>query len=131
MTVYLDTSAAAKLLVEEPESSALASYLDGLDATEELISSILLETELRRFGIRLEIPQAAISGLLDQVALVEVSRSVFREAGLLPGPLLRSLDALHIATALRLDVRMLVTYDDRMIAAATEVGLTTVSPAPR
>lgn len=131
MTVYLDTSAAAKLLVEEPESSALASYLDGLDATEELISSILLEPELRRFGIRLEIPQATISGLLDQVALVEVSRSVFREAGLLPGPLLRSLDALHIATALRLDVRMLVTYDDRMIAAATEVGLTTVSPAPR
>lgn len=131
MTVYLDTSAAAKLLVEEPESSALASYLDGLDATEELISSILLEPELRRFGIRLEIPQATISGLLDQVALVEVSSSVFRDAGLLPGPLLRSLDALHIATALRLDVRMLVTYDDRMIAAATEVGLTTVSPAPR
>ena len=130
MTVYLDTSAAAKLLVEELESAALASYLDSLDAAEELMSSVLLETELRRLGIRLEIPQATISQLLDQVALVEVSRSLFREAGLLPGSYLRSLDALHIAAALRLDCRLLITYDHRMATAATDVGLATIGPAP-
>jgi predicted nucleic acid-binding protein len=66
--------------------------------------------------------------LLDRVALVEPNRSLVAEAGLLPGPHLRSLDALHIATALRLDASAVVTYDHRLSKAARTVGLATTAP---
>lgn len=85
MTIYLDTSAAAKLLVEESESTGLAAFLDSLDAKEHIISSALLETELRRFGTRLDLPQSAVTAVLSRVGLVEPDRSLFYEAGLLPG----------------------------------------------
>lgn len=51
--------------------------------------------------------------LLARVALVEPQRSLFHEAGLLPGASLRSLDALHLATALRIDAAVVVAYDVR------------------
>ena len=128
MTVYLDTSAAAKRLIREIESEALADYLDDLDAEERLASSMLLETELRRFAMRLELSQTAVSNLLDRIDLVEPDRLLFTEAGLLPGEFLRSLDALHVATALRLDARVVVAYDHRLRHAARDVGLATVAP---
>jgi uncharacterized protein len=128
VTVYLDTSAAAKLLIRESESAALRDYLDRLGPDGVPISSALLETELRRFGLRFDLSQAAISDLLDRVDLVEPNRSLFAEAGLLPGPNLRSLDALHVATALRLDASVVVTYDHRLSQAARTVGLATTAP---
>lgn len=128
MTVYLDTSAAAKLLVEEPESAGLALYLDGLDAQENIMSSALLETELRRFGTRIDISQSAVTELLARVGLIEPDRSLFLEAGLLPGPHLRSLDALHLATAIRLDAGTVVAYDRRLLEAARRLGVNAVSP---
>lgn len=128
MSVYLDTSAAAKLLVEEQESDALARYLDGLDAEDDLSSSALLETELRRVAVRERLPQAAVSEVLARVALVEPGRSLFHEAGLLPGGTLRSMDALHLATALRLDAAVVVAYDVRLIESARALGLDVLSP---
>jgi uncharacterized protein len=128
VTVYLDSSAAAKLLIREPESAALGDYLDRLDPEEGPISSALLETELRRLGVRFDLSQAAISDLLDRVALVEPNRSLFAEAGLLPGVNLRSLDALHVATALRVDASVVVVYDHRLQQAARAVGLATTAP---
>ena len=128
MTVYLDPSAAAKRLVREAESLALAEYLDHLDVDEQPASSMLLETELRRFATRLDLPQTAVSDLLDRVDLVEPDRSLFAEAGLLPGLSLRSLDALHLATALRIDASSVVTYDHRLRQAARAVGLATIAP---
>ncbi len=128
MTVYLDTSAAAKLLIRESESAALGDYLDDLDPGEGPISSALLETELRRLGVRFDLSQSAISELLDRVSLVEPNRSLFAEAGLLPGPNLRSLDALHLATALRVDASVVVVYDRRLQQAARAVGLPTTAP---
>ena len=128
MTVYLDTSAAAKRLVGEVESDALAEYLDHLDADGQPASSMLLETELRRFAMRLDLPQTAVSDLLDRIDLVEPDRSLFAEAGLLPGPTLRSLDALHLATALRIDASVVVAYDHRLQQAARAVGLATIAP---
>lgn len=128
MTVYLDTSAAAKLLIRESESPALRDYLDHLGPDGVPISSALLETELRRFGLRFDLSQAAISDLLDRVDLVEPDRSLFAEAGLLPGPHLRSLDALHVATALRVDASVVVAYDHRLQQAARTVGLATTAP---
>ena len=128
MTVYLDTSAAAKLLIGEPESAPLGQYLDRLGPDEGPVSSALLETELRRLGVRFDLSQSVISDLLDRVALVEPSRSLFAEAGLLPGRTLRSLDALHVATALRVDASVVVAYDHRLQQAARTVGLATAAP---
>lgn len=124
MIVYVETSAAAKLLVEEEASDRLAEYLDVLP--DAPLSCLILETELRRLAIRVEIPQAAVTDVLDKFDLLESDRSLYREAGLLPGRHLRSLDALHVAAALRLDADVMLSYDHRQIAAASEAGLRTL-----
>lgn len=128
--MYLDTSAAVKLIVAEPESEPLALFLDRLlDAADAgLVSSMLLETELRRSAQRLEVPQSSVSEVLARVDLVEPGRAVFHDAGLLPGPPLRSLDALHLATAVIVDAEPLVAYGARLIEAAQRLGLATISP---
>lgn len=123
---YLDTSAAAKLLVEEAESAALATWADGADSS--LVATHLLETELRRFASRYGLPQADVSAILARVDLHDLPPSLYREAGLLPGPVLRSLDALHLAASIRLDVEALVTYDVRLTGAAAELGLRVHAP---
>jgi predicted nucleic acid-binding protein len=128
LTVYLDTSAAARLLATEAESDALTVYLDDHRNNGRPASSTLLETELRRFALRVGMLQSAVSNLLDEVDLVEPDRSLFTEAGLLPGVNLRSLDALHVATALRLDASVVVAYDHRLQQAARDVGLATTAP---
>ncbi|MFP5335516.1 MAG: hypothetical protein ACLGIV_09395 [Actinomycetes bacterium] len=73
--------------------------------------------------------QELASDILDRVSLYEVPGSLFREAGLLPGAALRSLDALHLIAAVRLSVDAVVTYDVRMADAARHLGLRTLSPA--
>jgi len=128
VTVYLDASAAAKLLVDESESEALAAYLDGIGDEQDLVSSALLETELRRLAVRLDLDQSAVTDLLARVDLVDPPRSLFHEAGLFPGTHLRSLDALHLATALRVEADTLVAYDARFLDAARSVGLGVHSP---
>lgn len=125
MTLYLDTSAALKLLRLEAETTALRRVLDER-ADEPVISCVLLETELRRAAHRLDIPQRLLTPLLDRVELVLPDLALWREAGLLPGRL-RSLDALHVATALRMDA-VVVAYDQRLLDAAGDLGLDTISP---
>ncbi|MEP6666194.1 MAG: type II toxin-antitoxin system VapC family toxin [Nocardioidaceae bacterium] len=129
MSVYLDTSAAAKLLMDEAESDALAAFLDEIGDEQDVVSSALLETELRRLAVRLGLDQSAVTDLLARVDLVDPPRSLFHEAGLLPGPYLRSLDAIHLATALRVDADTLVAYDARFLDAARSLGLGAHSPA--
>lgn len=129
MSLYLDTSAAAKLIVDEDESEALAAYIDSSMNEQELVSSALLETELRRLAIRLEFDQSVVTDLLARVDLVDPPRSLFHEAGLLPGAHLRSLDALHLATALRVDCEHFLAYDIRLVDAARAVGLSVHSPS--
>lgn len=125
---YLDTSAALKLIVAEAESAALAKKI--FAEQPELVSSYLLETELRRAVARVpDLTQQAATDVLDSINLAEISPIVFREAGLLPGTQLRSLDALHLSTALQLDVDAIITYDHRMAAAATDVGIHVIAPA--
>lgn len=123
---YLDTSAAAKLLVEESESAALADWLDRADLRP--MATLLLETELRRLAVRLDLSQQAVTGVLEGVELYALPDTAYREAGLMSRRDLRSLDALHLAGALRLDVDVLVTYDGRLAAAGADVGLTVVAP---
>lgn len=129
MILYIETSAAAKLLVDESESSRLAAWLDSaVDSDDVLLSSMLLETELRRLAVRVDLGQAAVTHLLDRFDLIEADRSLYREAGLLPGRHLRSLDALHLAVALRVTADVMVTYDHRQADAAEVVGLPVLAP---
>ncbi len=129
MILYIETSAAAKLLVDEPASSRLAARLDGaVDQDEPLLSSMLLETELRRLAVRVDLAQAAVTHLLERFDLMETDRSLYREAGLLPGRHLRSLDALHLAAALRVGADVMVTYDRRQADAADAAGLPVLAP---
>jgi hypothetical protein len=125
---YLETSAAAKLLVAEAETSALKAHLDGLPASDERMSSTLTETELRRMAVRLGLDQGLATDVLARFDLVDVPRAAFREAGILPGPHLRSVDALHLTMALRMAADVVIAYDRRLIAAARNLGLTVASP---
>lgn len=129
MSIYLDSSAGAKLLVEEEESAALARHLDTRAAGEPVVSSALLETELRRVAVRLGLGQADVTDLLSRLVLVDPDRALFTEAGLLPGPGLRSLDALHLATAVRVQATSVIAYDTRLLDAARTLGLQTAAPA--
>lgn len=128
--VYVETSAVAKLLIEEAESAALAAHLDRLAERDvRLLSSVLLETELRRLAIRVELPQAAVSRVLDGIDLLAPDRSLYQQAGILPGRHLRSLDALHVAAAMRVDATAFIAYDPRQCEAADSVGLLVVTPS--
>lgn len=129
MTVwYVDTSAAVKFLLDEPESAALANAVDRADIT--LAGCWLVETELRRIAHRVPtVSQSMVTDLLDELEMYEMPVSLYREAGLLPGPSPRSHDALHIAAAGRIGVDAICTYDDRMAEAARAVGLLVHAPA--
>lgn len=125
---YLDTSAAVKLIVQEAESDALAAELGSNEP--KLVACLLLETELRRLVAREAVlTQKAVTDLLRGVDLYELPPPLFAEAGLLPGDHLRSLDALHLAAAIRLEVDVVMTYDQRMADAATSLGLQVLAPA--
>lgn len=126
---YLDTSAAAKFLVNEAESAPLAEWAD--TGETHLVATHLLETELRRFAHRHALPQADVSAILARIDIHDLPPSLYREAGLLPGETLRSLDALHLASSIRLDVDALVTYDVRLAEAAETAGLRVYAPADR
>jgi len=125
---YLDTSAALKLLIEEPESPALAQTVDR--EQPDLVAGWVLETELRRAAQRLPaLGMDVVSEFLAGVSLYEMPGSLFREAGILPGETLRSLDALHLAAAVRIGVDLVLTYDVRMADSARLLGLPVLSPA--
>lgn len=127
--VYVDTSALGALLVRQVETPALAAWLDR--ASARLVSSDLLETELRRMAVREDRDQAAVSTLLEGVSLAVLDRAAYRSAGLLPMPYLRTLDALHLEAALRLDVDGVLTYDRRLSEAARSAGLQVIAPGAR
>ena len=130
MAHYLDTSALVKLVVREPESSALQGWL----AAEPRgpVSSDLARTELMR-AVRRAAPDFAPSArrVLDSVALMEVTTAIFEQAGRLEPASLRSLDAIHLAAALDLgdDLDGLVTYDLQMAVAAASAGIRVVAPS--
>ena len=126
-TAYVDASAALKLVFDEPETSALRDHLSSIRA--DLVSSILLETEMRRAAHRSpELAQGDVTELLASIALIDATPSTFRAAGRLPGEHLRSLDALHLATATAVGADEILTYDRRLAASAEFLGLIVVAP---
>jgi uncharacterized protein len=125
---YLDSSAIVKLAVREHESLALRRYLR---SRRPLVSSSLTRTEaLRALLPGGENAVAAGRKVLSRVDLVRVSNGVLDEAAVLLPADLRSLDAIHLATARRLgeDLGAIVTYDERMAEAATQLGHRVVAP---
>lgn len=126
--VYADTSALGALLVEQSETSALVTWLDQTPAT--LVACDLLESELRRMAVREGVDQFEVTSILEGVSLAVLDRAVFRSAGLLPMPHLRTLDALHLEAAMRLDVDAVLTYDHRLAEAARSTGLGVIAPGP-
>ena len=128
MAHYLDTSAAVKLVVKEPETTALRRWLRSHD---ELVSSDLTRTELLRVT-RLHAPQRATAAraVLDALHLLAITSDVCERAALLEPRQLRSLDALHLASALQLgdDLDGIVTYDQRLGDAAAHLAIPVVTP---
>lgn len=127
-STYLDSSAIVKLAVRETESAALRRYLR---RRSPLVSSSLARTEV----LRALLPaggDAVVAGrkVLTRLDLVRISNTVLNEAATLLPADIRSLDAIHLATASRLgrDLGPIVTYDDRMAEAARQLGHRVVAP---
>ena len=127
--LYVDSSAFVKLVVEETESVAVRAYLAAHDARR--VSSALLRTESLR-AVRHLGPDAlaTVREGLRRIDLIGVDDRILDGAGILEPRVLRTLDAIHLSTALAVgdDLEAIVTYDDRMIAAARLLGLTTATP---
>ncbi len=127
---YLDASALVKLIVAEPESGALRRYLG---ERPRIISSRIAEVELRCAVARQDEIDAGdrVSSLIATVELLELDGEVARRAGELTPATLRSLDAIHLASALVIapEVDAVVAYDTRLAAAARAAGLAVVAPA--
>ncbi|HLG68110.1 MAG TPA: type II toxin-antitoxin system VapC family toxin [Acidimicrobiales bacterium] len=125
---YLDSSAIVKLVVEEPESRALRRHLR---RRRPLVSSALARTEVLRALLQEgDVGIARGRAALARIDMIRVNERVLEAAGVLLPPDLRSLDAIHLTSAALLgsDLGQLVTYDQRMSAAARQLGLNVASP---
>lgn len=127
--LYLDSSAFVKLVIEETESAAVRSLL--ASRASRRVSSALLRTESLR-AVRHLGPDAltiAREGLR-RVDLIAIDDRILDSAGTLEPRVLRTLDAIHLATAIAVgdDLEAIVTYDERMVEAARLMGLSTATP---
>lgn len=125
---YLDASAIVKLAIREAESTALRRYLR---RRRPLVSSAFARTEVLR--ALLPSGESAVRrgrDTLSRLDLVRVNDRILGSAGILLPSDVRSLDAIHLATAQQLggDLGQFVTYDERMAEAAKGLGLKVASP---
>jgi predicted nucleic acid-binding protein len=129
VAIYADTSALVKLVVAESETRALESWVRRTSSV--LMSSDLVRTELTR-AVRRGDPDRLVRAraVLDGVSLLRISSDTYEAAGRLDPASLRSLDALHLAAAIALgdDLEAMLTYDERLAAAATAYGIAVVTP---
>lgn len=131
MIIYVDTSAALKLAIQEPESDSLAGFLTKAQHNgDTLAASMLLYTELHCAAKRRATPPPAktVNSIINAINLDDVERGDLTYAAAMPGGL-GSADAIHLATALRLNVDLLVAYDGELLAAAEDAGLSVLSPS--
>lgn len=137
MRVYFDSSALIKRSVQEAESDALEAAFDRYVAEEAVvISSSLAWVEITR-ALRTRLDGAlydedevhdAVEGALAGVAERLITGEVVGLARRVAPPVLRTLDAIHLATAIVLDVDEVVVYDERLIEACRSYGLATATP---
>jgi predicted nucleic acid-binding protein len=127
--IYLDTSAIGRVLLGEPDAPAVLRDLGGFD---QHIASRLLRVELRRVALREGLLDAA-DRLLAGVALIPLDDAVLTIAETVPPTTVATLDAIHLATALRLSTAgvldTVMTYDARLADGARHHGLAVLAPA--
>lgn len=134
-SVYLDASALVKLVVREDESEALDEFL-AADARLVASELVLAETprataraSARRSPARRAAVRARTEALLAGLVLVEIDRRLLSSSADIDPPPLRTLDAIHVATALSIpELGVFVTYDRRQAEAAQRAGLPVVAP---
>ena len=127
MTAYVDSSALVKLVVHEAESEALVDHLSGPITA---VTSALSLAEVTRALRRVSLPREDVESALVGFYLVEVTRPILERAGWIATERVRSLDAIHLATALSMGIADLqfVTYDERLADAARAQRLRVVQP---
>jgi predicted nucleic acid-binding protein len=128
--IYLDSSAVLKLLFEEPESDSLVQWLSEHTPTP-VVSSELAKVEVVRASRRVDPGTVSTArALVAQLDLVPLSAELLDQAADLDERSLRSLDAVHLASALSLgaDLSAFIAYDDRLVTAAAGVGLDPLRP---
>lgn len=129
LTAYLDASAFVKIVVKEPESNALRRFLK---RWPDRASSALLRTEALR-AVRPYGPEASKKTVtrLSRINLIVMDNELLEAAGKLDPLTLRSLDAIHVASALTLgtDLGVVVTYDRRMAEACEAMAIKVESPS--
>ena len=125
---YVDSSAIVKLAVAEPESRALRRYLS---RRQPLVSSALARTEVTR-ALLPSGAEAVARGqeVMRRIQLLRINDRVLNDAGQMHPNELRSLDGIHLASArlLGVAVTLIVTYDERMSAAAHAAGWSVAAP---
>lgn len=126
--IYLDTSALGRVLLGEPDREIV---LDSLADFDERVASKLLRLELRRLALR-EGLLAEADQLLQGVALLPIDEALLAAAETVVPIEVASLDALHLATALRLAavgrLDALMTYDHQLARGAEHHGIRVLSP---
>ncbi len=130
-TVYLDASALVKTLVRESETDALRSYLA---SQERRVTSRVATIEIPRAVARKQLQEptaTTIESGLGALALIELTEEIAAAAARVSPPSLRTLDAIHLASALTLgnELVAMVTYDVRLADAARSLGLPVEAPA--
>ena len=124
MIVYVETSALIPLIKKEDSSLSIRDYLgDLVDDGHVLLTGRLSETELRRAAHRWGAPQAHATIVLEALVIEEQNPSHFKLAGTLGSANLRSLDALHVATAVATSCSAMITLDARVAEASEAVGI--------
>lgn len=126
---YLDSSALVKLFNREPESAALRKHLRPV---RRRISSAVARVEVLRTARIIGSEATDIArDVLRRTELVSIDNDLLQRASFLDPPALRTLDSLHLATAVSLgdELKELVAYDGRMKEGAEALGLRVVSPA--
>lgn len=128
--VYLDTSALGRVVLDEPDSAAIGAALGAFDA---VVSSRLLRIELHRVGLRTCIAREEIETWLAGVSLVPMDDATLSAAEAVSPASVATLDAIHLATALRLaangHVASIMTFDVRLAEGAREHGLSVIAPS--
>ena len=125
--VYADSSALIKLVIRERESAVLKRWLTGKRIVSSRIAEVEVSRGARRSGRE---PRPRVEELLGEIDLIELGDRVVSRAVRLDPAELRSLDALHLATALSIadDLDGFVTYDRQLGRAASAAGLPVATP---
>lgn len=128
---YVDTSAVLKMLRAEEHSDAFVRFYDDNSAATWVSSALLYVELLRTVNRYAPLLVADARELLTAFSLVAVNDEVVETAACEPDRMLRSLDAVHLATArlLGAELTAVLTYDDRLAAAATSAGLPVLTPS--